>query len=227
MVTIQDCTVAASELTTGKAPSLKLALWAAILSCQKPLDQNGAQLDALRPFVRRALPSYEPKVLAAYIRKRAPGMVTVSNAKSIILVDERHRNGELAHLEAMPSSLREWVRWRDEVARMHGLSWKTASFAALLMWPFECPFVPVDSHVCKRLSLFSIYQSGILSKKTKTGRAIYREIERLVMNEWREAGQPCALAVWHWFKWEQHRQMVGASKSSACESHLLLSARSY
>lgn len=223
MVTIHDCEQAASELMLGNAPSVKLALWTAILSCQKPLEQNGKQVDTLRPFVKRGLPTWEPKALASYIRKRAPGMVTVNNAKSIIKVDM----ADLRHLEVKPTSLRQWIAWRDEVAKMHGLSWKTASFAALLMWPFECPFVPVDSHVCKRLSLYRIYQSGVLSKKSKTGRGIYRAIERIVYDEWKQAGKPCALAIWHWFKWEQHRQVTGASKSAACESHMLLSARSY
>jgi hypothetical protein len=228
MLTIADAARAAAELTTGEAvPSLKLALWASILSPQKPISHNGEQARVLWAYVEHGLPTRDPRELRAHISAHAKGMVYENHARAILLIEQMSRAGELAGLEVMPRTIREWQAWRKRVAMLPGLSWKTASFAALLLWPFESPFVPVDSHVCKRLGHYAVYQTGVLSSKSKRGYRLYRSIERLVYAEWRESGKPCPIGVWHWFKWEQHRQRVGESRGKGCESHALMSARGY
>lgn len=227
MVTLEDCERAAYELIDSeREPLLILALWAAVLSPQKRLDLNAAQVKPLRRYAERGLPFDSAEEVKAYIKRHAPGMVYLSHCRAILRLDGMR--GEVRQLERMPETGREWVAWRKRVAHLPGCSWKTASFAALLMWPFECPFVPVDSHVCNRLGHDGLYESGKCSRKSKPGYRIYRSIEREVRREWAAAGFPTtSVAVWHWFKWEAHRQAQGLSRGSACESHVGLSARVY
>src|SRR5262249_22884242 len=147
MLTIDDCERAALELAFGTRdePSLRLALWASILSPQKRLDLNAAQVRVLRLWAERDLPFDDAEELKRHIKRKAQakGMLYTSHCQAIIRVARLAESGALAGLERMPTSGREWIAWRKRVAHLPGLSWKTASFAALILWPFECPFVPV------------------------------------------------------------------------------------
>jgi endonuclease III len=229
VVTLEDCEHAAYELIEGeREPSLMLALWASALSPQKSLEWNAAQLRPLRKHAERGLPFDTAEQLKEHIKRGAPNtMLYTQHCRAILRLDAMR--AELRGLERMPETGREWIAWRKRVAKLPGLSWKTASFAALLMWPFECPFVPVDSHVCNRLGHDSEYESGKLSRKSKPSYRAYRAIEREVRREWAQAGYPTlSVAVWHWFKWEEHRQATGASRvRGGAETHRGLSARVY
>jgi hypothetical protein len=223
MVTIDDTLRAAWELVSDK-PDIRLALIAAILSAQKNVEDNGAQVDCLREYVRSGFPTRSPNELYSHIAQH--GMVSEHQCHAILGVMGSYERGELEHLRAMPSNGREWIAWRREVAHMYCLSWKTASFAALLMWPLECPFVPVDSHVCARFGLMDLYHSGKLSRKSKPSYRIYRGVERRVARERHAAGyDSLSLAVWHWYMWESWRQETGDSKArEGAESHAGLRA---
>ena len=226
MVTIDDTLRAAWELVPpdGQAQDIRLALIAAILSAQKDVDLNGEQLGLLRGWVKDGFPTRSPREIQAVLQRVA--MCSDKQAHAILAVMGSEARGELEHLKVQPDSLRAWLAWRDEVARMYCLSWKTASFAALLMWPLECPFVPVDSHVCARFDLMPLYHSGKLSKKTPRGYAEYRRVERRVWHERQQAGYTSiSLAVWHWYRWELWRQETGDSLASdGAESHAALRA---
>lgn len=215
-VTVDDVFRAAYELTTGNGrPNLLYALWGAILSPQKPIEMNCAQAAVLRPFVKSGLPTENPEELARYITERAGGWVYGNHAQAIIRVDGLYRAGLLAHLECEPQTAREWIRWRQEIAHLWGLGWKTASFAALILWPFSTPFVPVDSHVCDMLGCMEEYRKGQLSKKSRPGYLRYRRRER----EWRAVVSrvTSVVSVGHWFYWASH-------ESGEVKSHALLNA---
>jgi hypothetical protein len=231
MLTIGAVERAAQELAHGNGqtvPSLRLALWAAVLSSRNSIENNGVQVDNLRPYAFGGLPHDVPTV-RALLAQNGARLTTRKQAQAVIQVDERAERGELAALRVLPQTEAEWLTWRDTVARFYCMSWKTASFAALLLWPFHCPFVPVDSHVCARLRHMDLYRR--ISGKSKPAYARYCSIEREVCDEWDAANRPCALAVWHWYKWEQHRQGDAQetlwSDTREVGSHLLLSPYLY
>ncbi len=231
MVTLDAVEQAARELAHGNGqtvPSLRLALWAAVLSSRNDIENNGLQVDNLRPYAHGGLP-HDVGEVRHLLSQNGARVCTRVQAAGVIRVDQLAESGELEALRALPQTDAEWHAWRATVARFYAMSWKTASFAALLLWPFHCPFVPVDSHVCARLHRMDLYRK--ISGKSKPAYARYTSIEREVIDEWEVAGKPCALAVWHWYKWEQHRQ--GDAQESLWAdaqevgSHLLLSPYLY
>ena len=226
MITIDETLAAAWELVPpdGQAQDIRIALIGAILSAQKEVGDNGRQLGALRGWIAEGFPTRSPNEVFARLVPIA--MVSEAQCWAILAVMGSDARGDLEHLKIQPSNGREWLAWRREVAQMYCLSWKTASLAGLIMWPLECPFVPVDSHVCARFGLMALYHSGKLSRKSKPCYRIYREVERKVWREKHAAGYDSLnTSVWHWFKWENWRQDTGDSKASAgAESHAGLRA---
>lgn len=223
VITLEMVAEAATELIEGnQPPCLLYALWAGILSPQKPLGMNARQAHALRRYVKRGLPTDDPERLIHLIRKRGgDGWVYRAHAEAIINADYLYRSGQISHLERMPSSLREWIRWRHEMVRIPGVSWKVASFIGFIMWPFHCPFVPVDSHVASRLGELPLYRAGKLSRKSRPGYRTYRSLERRVYAEWRAAGRLAPIGLHHWYEWELERNPEGTEVGS----HALFNAR--
>jgi hypothetical protein len=219
-VTYHDVTQAASALVSARhEPDVRVALVAGILSSQKAVNIEERQISVLRPLILANELTRDEAELYRLIS--AHGMVSHKQCEAILDVMSAYDEGRLAHLQAMPQDMRGWDEWRKEVAKMKCLSWKTASFVAGLMWPFYCPFVPIDSHVCARLGKMSVYRSGKLSSKSRPSYRLYRSIERTIWREWVDAGRPLpSLFLWHWFKWEEWRQSEGDSTvEDGAQSH--------
>jgi hypothetical protein len=205
MLTLTSTQEVAQELyQPGRVASLKYALWAASLSPQKRLGWNIAQARTLLPYLDKPLPQDVEKVWA--ILRAGHPFVSRNNARAILKIEQAERDGRRAELARMPTSYHDWLAWRLAIVGMHaGLSYKAASFVALLMWPDQCPLIPVDSHVCARLGVKSLYVASSRNYK------VYRWIERQVLREWYRSGhrQEVSPAVWHWFKWSEWRQATG------------------
>ena len=209
--------VARSLKVPGKQASVKFACWSAVLSPQKRLSWNCLQAQALLPYVDRPLPQSPERVLA--ILRAGHPFCTRKLAEYVLAIEAAERRGELDELAVMPTTRAGWLVWRQAVKRLPGMGWKTASFAALLLWPDTCPLIPVDTHVCNRL--------GLSALKGKLGNyKVYRYIERLVWREWFTSGRrhECSPAEWHWYKWSEWRQATGDEPVSDWpESHAGLS----
>lgn len=207
------------EGTDGRA-SLVLALWGAVLSPNKVLSWNGDQVEALRPYARLGLPRDKRAVWA--IIRSGHTFCTLAEGERVLHIWECAQAGMLRGLERMPRSAQEWEDWRYRVAQLPGMSWKTASFAALLMWPFACPLVPVDRHVCDRLDRSDQYKK--ISAKSKPALERYKALERIVIAERDREAPGVPVCVWHWYKWSEWRQLKGLEPvSDKLESHRKLS----
>jgi hypothetical protein len=203
MLSLANTQATADELyQPGAIPSIKLAFWGAALSPQKKLSWNIAQVRALLPYVSHPLPQDVNAVW--HILRAGHAFISRQQAKSILGIERAEREGLLADLAKMPTTYAGWLQWRLAAVKLPGISYKTASFAALLLWPNECPLIPVDSHVCARLGVKELYKS-IGNYK------VYRWIERQVLHEWHKSGHrhDCSPAVWHWYKWSEWRQATG------------------
>jgi acid stress-induced BolA-like protein IbaG/YrbA len=223
LVTLDGTYAVAQELAAygDKPASLKLALWGATLSAQKTLHRNIAQVQPLLPYVHKPL-NMTAKQVQALIASSGERFVSENNGRYILDIERMEQDGELDALAVMPTTPAAWLVWRERVAAIRGMSYKTASFAALLMWPLECPLVPVDSHVCARLGRFDDYTKSSRSYK------VYASLEDAVTAEWVHAGQPRTLGVWHWYKWSEWRQMTDDEVPAARpETHNGLSPRAY
>lgn len=217
MLTLAAVQRAADELyRPGYVPSVKFALWAACLSPQKRLTWNTKQAEALRPYVDRPLPQDPARVLD--ILRAGHPFATSAQARYVLAIEQAEREGVLDDLEQQPTTYAGWLLWRHAATKLPGISWKTASFAALLLWPNECPLIPVDTHVCDRLGLKGL-KAALGSYK------VYRWVERQVLHEWYPHRAECpSPAVWHWYKWSEWRQATGDEPvSDQPESHAGLS----
>lgn len=220
MLTLADTLRAAHELGTGhEQPSVKMALWAGILSANASVTQNEKQLDILRPFVRVGLPD-DPQELFRAMK----GTQNFFGAKcrGLYWVEKLERDGKLAGLEHIGCTAQEQEAWRKQVYGLmhgHGMGWKAISFAAGILSPLTCELVPVDRHVLKRL--------GYPTDRSPKGYKVYVGIEEQVRHERDTARYDLVpLFVWHWLKWEEWRQHTGASTSTAgCQTHAGLSCR--
>ena len=204
-------------------PNIKLALWAATMSAQNQLSWNGLQVHALRPYAARELPTSVDETLA--IIRSGHTFAYEQTAVHVNWVDWAAREGLLDPFTHKPSDYAGWLDWRKRLYRVasgHGFSWKTLSFAGLLMWPTECQLVPVDRHVMARLGRPSAHCGRLGAWK------LYNEVEQEVVEEWLSAGRPYTIGVWHWYKWSAWRQAKGVEPAGeCCESHALLSPYAY
>lgn len=221
MFSIDDVKQAVSELMQGNnEPSVKLAFWYSALSTMQQLKRNCAVASLLRAYRDKPLPPREE----LYNQLRLSGAIVFTrHMDSLYYVEYLEKAGLLDGLEHIGTIYPAQVEWRDKVHALvkgHGLSWKTISFAALLLQPETCQLVPVDRHVLMRL--------GYNSKDSPGNRERYINIELHVMREQADSSYTDIPLSWfHWLKWEEYRQLV--AKSSACngtmESHKDLSCR--
>lgn len=220
MVTMSDTFRAANELRTGnERPSVKMALWAAILSANSSVVNNERQLAIIRPFARTGLPSDQQEL---YRLMRGTQGFFGAKCRGLYYVEKLERMGKLAGLEHIGDTYEQQCEWRRRVYDLmhgHGMAWKTISFAAAILSPLTCELVPVDSHVLTRL--------GYETKASPKGYARYIGIEQQVASERDSAYfQDVPLFAWHWYKWEEHRQGTGASTvTNGAQSHAGLSCR--
>lgn len=233
MATIDGAKQAAQDVVNASLPGypnharpdIRLAMWAATLSAQRNLKVNGKLLTGLRPYVHRnePLPTSPDTVLA--ILKSGAKFCCRNDAVHVCWVDWAYHQGLLEPLTHKPTDYAGWLQWRRtflKIAGGHGFSWKTASFTALLMWPLDCPLVPVDRHVVARL-----YEPASLCERLGAWRN-YDRLEQRVVEEWVSNGQPCGLGLWHWYTWSAWRQATGDEKQAdSCESHAMLSPYAY
>lgn len=220
MIDLDDVYCAATDLASGpENPSVKLALWAGLLSAQSGLENNARQLDLLRKWARKGLPRNPEKVY-----RRLEGTSNFTHVKCVGLyhIEALERAGKLAGLEDIGEDWDAQDAWRKQVYKLmhgHGMAWKTITFAALILDPLRCDLCPVDRHVLHRLGI---------PRETVPSRTQYLAVERIVQFERMAAGcEQVPLGLWHWLKWEQWRQATGASNAGACESHARLSCRVY
>jgi hypothetical protein len=217
MLSVQSALDAAQEINTPHTvASLKYALWAVSLSPQKKLAWNRMQAKALLPYVYKPLPQ-DVNAVWEILRAGHP-FVSRNNARYILKIEQAERDGRLADLVNMPTTYHDWLAWRLAVVGLHaGISYKAASFVALLFWPLDCPLIPVDIHVCTRLGLpRAMYLASSRNYK------VYRLIEKMVLHEWYRSGYRHAIspAIWHWFKWSEWRQATGDEPvSDRAETH--------
>lgn len=206
--------------------NVKRSIYAAGFSPNQKLAPNGTIARALVPYTFSPLPGKE--ALYQYlmdVNKQADvgkkaNLSCASYWTSVYRAEELEGAGKLANFTRKPTNRAEWVEWRDQMhalfhtkERAYGMSWKTISFAALLLWPLECDLVPIDTHVLARLNC--------PEKGSPQDRTRYIEIEQMVIDEREEAG--CAdtpLGIWHWLKWEEQRALVGTTQATGgVESH--------
>jgi hypothetical protein len=213
--------VADKQSYAVKPWNIKRAVYAAGFSPNQKLPANCTVARALVPYTFEPLP--EKQALYEYLmdtNRQAPSgrkanLSCSSYWSSIYRAEELETFGKLADLCWKPTNRAEWVEWRDQMYalwhskdRGYGMSYKTISFAALLLWPLECELVPVDTHVLQRL--------GCPEKGTPQQRTRYMEIEQMVIDERHEAGcDDTPLGIWHWLKWNEH--LTG--EASVVESH--------
>lgn len=215
-------------------PNVKFALAAAILSANNRLDRNGWQMHALRQYAMSHNGQFPlSSETVKRITRDAGYEASAQHAAFIPALERMAQAGELVELAHKPTTALEWLLWRQAAETVKGIGHKTASFAALLMWPFDCPLVPVDRHVVARLGYtgrlvhFNATADEIYrALGGSTGRAYrtYRRVERLVGNEKVLSGVKVSTGVWHWYKWSEWRQATHAETvGPMAESHDLLS----
>lgn len=221
-------------------PNVKLALAAGILSANNRLDRNGWQVHSLREYMQLHNGRFPADIETLKAITSLAGY-TASRQHCVYLLELQaaEDDGQLAPLSHKPQTANEWLLWRQAARTLRGLGWKTASFAALLMWPFDCPLVPVDRHVIARLAFagklqrFNIPPEKLQSRlrNDASGYRLYRAIERIVGNEKLRSSDVNArhvsTAIWHWAQWSTWRQFVGQEPKGSCESHANLSAYWY
>ncbi len=211
----------ALEQKGDKDPSVKLAVWASALSADMSLGKNCQLARLVARFVEDRLPA-EPE-LFQYLSQATRRLRRNSHMRALARAEELEDLGLLAQFLEFPDEYSEQVKWRDRLYALmtgYGMAWKTCSMVALCLYPTRSHLVPVDRHVLARLGL----QAGSPSKCDE-----YLAIERMVLDEQeRNQHQEVSGLVWHWFKWEEWRQLQGASLAvEGAESHLGLSCRWY
>lgn len=207
-------------LEGDKPASIKAALWYAAVSANNSLDQNCKIARVLRTFVAsEALPEKHSELFDRVEREAGTRKLTSVTRESIYITAEKDAIGALDDIADLPVGYAAQVAWRDTVAKMFGLGYKTASFAALLLRPDICELVPVDRHVLARL--------GYVERDSPSARKKYLEVEHKVIAEQAEAGIDLPHGQWHWYKWEEYRQLKGVSKHHTLELHDDLNVRKY
>jgi thermostable 8-oxoguanine DNA glycosylase len=205
-------------------PSLKKAVWASILSANNALDRNALQVAKLVPYVRRKALPHNAEDVQAIITKsgwRPP----LAHCEAIIEADTfcSTPSERLTFLQTQPTNGRDWIAWRCLlVATFKGISWKTASFVALLMWPDASPFGVIDRHILARYG-----KPELACKISSPGRPAYLRYRSVERQEWHEVRKLCTeletscnLAIGHWALWDSQRQQTSLE-------HDLLSAYVY
>jgi thermostable 8-oxoguanine DNA glycosylase len=205
-------------------PSLKKAVWASILSANNALDRNALQVATLAPYVRNLPLPHNPEELQALIAT-CGWNPPLAHCEAIIEADTfcNTPSATLTQLETRPATMREWVVWRKLLVQtFKGISWKTASFVALLMWPFQSPFGIVDRHILAHYGKSDL--SNKISNKCKPAYLRYRSVERLEAKDARricaELQTVCNVGIVHWAIWDQQR-------NDTSPEHDLMSAYAY
>lgn len=220
MIDLGDVYCAAADLASGpEKPSVKLALWAGLLSAQSGLENNARQVELLRKWARKGLPRDPEKV---YRRLAGTGNFTHVKCVGLYRIEALERAGKLAGLEDIGADYDAQDAWRKRVYTLmhgHGMAWKTITFAALILDPLHCELVPIDRHHLHRLGI---------PRETVPSRKRYLGVEGIVRFERMVAGlERIPLGLYGWLVWEQWRQATGASNAVGCESHARLSCRVY
>jgi thermostable 8-oxoguanine DNA glycosylase len=197
-----------------KTPSIKKAVWGCILSANNELGRNALQAAVLTKYVQALPLPHDALELQEIIAQESGWRPPENHCQYIIDADVfcSTPSQTLQTLETMPQTAREWITWRKLLVKtFKGISWKTASFVALLMWPQTSPFGIVDRHILARYGKAD-YSSKI-SSPCKPAYLRYREIER---KEWHDVqalnvaliadgAEPCRLGIGHWALWDDKR----------------------
>jgi hypothetical protein len=239
LVTLEDAKKAADELRKAgkKRTNVKIACWAAALSVQQGLSANGRMLRALVDggYVQKPLPTdYETckRIFESgdFKKDGTPkylGMFGPSHHRALLRVEYLHNRGMLDWMSKVEKSRQGQLEQRHEAHKLlsgYSFAWKALSMIPLVISPNTCEVVPVDRHHLARLGLSPLYGESAPSSERS-----YCAIETMIYSERAEAEcTSVPLGVWAWFKWEEYRVAVGASKASeGAESHKLLSPRMY
>lgn len=225
LITLEGCLEVIRELDEAgsKTPSVKLALWGAALSPSKELASNGLQARKLALYVENRLPdgsTYEAREqFREWLQQGTGGGIMRDHIIAIFAIEQAELEGKLPEMPQADWSLSRWLAWRNEACKIRGIAEKTASFAGLLLQPMHCPLVPVDRWVMRRLG----YDHDTPTKKE------YPVVCNQVAEERdRDGHGSLPLGAWHWYKWSEFRQAVGAETlSERPESHRNLSPKWY
>ena len=230
MLELLDIIGAAVKLASGEGqPSLKYALQIAALSPQKSVKQNVRAAEVLGRYVASNLPDRE--TLAQELAANGSGMVYGTMLDACYWAERCERAGWLRPYETVPQGYDAWVRWRDGLRHIlagHGFGYKVISFAGLIYAPLECELCPIDRHVLARLDART--RNGKPRAGSPQQRGVYLSIEREVIAERDAAGKAnIPLGLWHWLRWEQWRELSGASRAwgDGLATHAGLSCRNY
>ena len=227
-ITIDTTFDAATQLASGpRPPSVKLALWNAALSTMQTVEKNNAYGVLLRMYRDEPLP-LQRNVLYEQLRE-VRGCLFGSHIDALYYIQYLDETGQLAGYERIGKTLIEQVEWRNSIYKLmhgHGMTWKTISFAALILDPLHCELIPIDRHVMARLG--KTKRCGKADKDSPQQLGKYLVIEQEVRTERNNAGyEHLPLGLWHWFKWEGYRYFVARSSqgNGDIESHNGLSCR--
>ena len=233
MYTATDLLASAQELNFGSQPaSVKFALWIAAMSAQQSLEKNGVAARVLAAYVDSELPDRE----SLYAELCTWGCnVNNNHLNALYHAQELEWNGQLVTLGAYSSpNIIDQLTWRKNAWDLFhpynettgkregkGMAWKTISFALMLLNPLSCQLVPIDRHHLARL--------GYNKNKGVQNYATYLRIETEIRQEAVKEGlATIPLALFAWKKWEEYRQLTGAStECDKLQSHILLSCRMY
>lgn len=203
---LEQAYLAAKDLANcgTRKPSIKLAVWAGILSANNDLARNGRQV---RLLARYATKHASEKQLRATLASEP--YFSAATTRYLLATQGLYEQQRLAPYLKQPS---DWDTWRDTLVTLcPGVGYKVASFIALILWPLDCPFAVVERHVIKRLGILN--GKGHAPNGLLKGR--YHAVEATIRNEAAQAGCTYPLGIWHWFTWELQRN----PQATTCETH--------
>lgn len=206
------------------APSIGMALCAGILSANNNLARNSWQVEMLRRYVARhgELPT-QPYQVEHVLYGSATA--TRKQCDALAYVGKLERKGELEVLRRKPDTLRQWLAWRHVACLLPCVGYKTASMAAMLLWPTDSPLVPIDRHVVAWMSHAGALPEtftphGIVHCDRYCDYRRYAGIEARMRRIQRADGLQCSVALYHWYRWANWRIERGIAKDIEPHVHL-------
>lgn len=190
-------------------------------SANQPLDANGRIAKFVRPILSEGLPGEREDFIRLLLANKSTlraNLAVRSHWLAAYRAEELYKTGKLADFCEKPGIRAEWIEQRDRLhalyhtkERSYGMSWKTLSFAQLLLWPWDAQVVPIDTHV---LAWTHQPEKGSPQERTR-----YLEIEQLVIQARKDDNlEDLALGRYHWYRWSMQKD--GQADSYASHSDL-------
>lgn len=217
MINYQETKQAMEDMQYGQAqPNFVFALRIAAMSALQDLEVNGRMARILASYTGRPLPLNREVLYQQLQACGGKACVFSSHIKALYSIDELWLAGEIDEYAPLPAGRQAQIAERERLVRLiHGMSYKTVSFAMFLYNPFHCEVVAIDRHHMRRLG------SPVKSLTKNT----YRLLEEKLYAEYLcdEMGFS-SFSVYAAHCWGIQRNGIDAS---AYPSHQLLSCRNY